>query len=137
MSLSATRAQLAEIIGEKTLATSDRKQLASSIAAYLTTQAKKVDIDSLVRDVMQYRLEHGVVEAVAVSAHELTPAVIADVKALLKEHFPDATSISVDTRIDENMVGGVRIELPRETLDLSVRNKLNTFKRLVAQEGVK
>jgi F0F1-type ATP synthase delta subunit len=135
MGANVTRAELAEIIGEKTMHITDSKKLVTSIAAYLATEQKPVDIDSLTRDIMQYRMRKGLIEAVAVSAHDLTPLVLADVKALLKEHFPHAKHIVVDTRIDENLVGGVRIELPSETLDLSVRSKLNLFKRLVAERN--
>ena len=130
-----TRKELVEVIGEKTLSVTDKAVLAQGIAAYLSTEHNHIDLASLTRDVMQYRLERGIVEAVAVSAHELTPLVISDIKALLKEHFPDATKISVDSRIDETVVGGIRIELPREVLDLSVKSKLNLFKRLASQEG--
>lgn len=130
-----TRRQLAEVIGEKTLHLTDKDKLAKGIAAYLAEENVPVDIDSLMRDVMRYRQEKGYIEAVAVSAHPLTPQVIADVKVLLKEHFPDAKSFRVDTQVDESLVGGVRIDLPSESLDLSVRNKLNLFKRLVSQES--
>lgn len=131
-----TRAELAEIIGEKSLADGDGRNLARQIAAYLASQARPVDLGSLMRDVMQYRLEHGYVEARAVSAHELSQEVLDDITALLKERYPAAKHIQIDSVIDDSVVGGVRIELPRETLDLSVRSKLNMFKRLVAQEGV-
>lgn len=136
MSQAVTRQELAEIIGEKTMSISDGRKLAAEVAAYLTSMQKPVDLDSLMRDVMQYRMSRGQIEAVAVSAHVLTPQVLDDIRSLLKEHFPHGKSFRIDTRVDESLVGGVRIELPRETLDLSVRDKLNTFKRLVAQEGV-
>ncbi len=129
-----TRKQLAQIIGEKTMHIVDRRQLVTAVAAFLSDGHESIDIDSLVRDVMQYRLEHGLVEATAVSAHELTPAVIKDVEDVLKERFPDAQQIIINQRVEPEVVGGVRIELPRETLDLSVRTKLNTLKRLVAEE---
>jgi F0F1-type ATP synthase delta subunit len=128
------RQELAEIIGERTLHITDRQKLARSIAAYLAAERRHVDLSSLMRDVMQYRIDHGIIEAVAVSAHELNDTVIKDVKDLLKDHFPHAKKILVDTRIDETVVGGIRIELPRENLDLSVKAKLNLFKRLVAEE---
>lgn len=134
MSTSVTRTELAEIIGRKTLHQTDLNELVKSIAAYMVTESKPVDIDSLVRDVMQYRLERGMVEAVVASAHPLTPAVVADIEALLKDRYPSAKTVKIDNRIDQNLVGGVRVELPHETLDLSVRSKLNMFKRLVAEE---
>lgn len=132
-----TRKELAEIIGEKTLHISDKQKLVRSIAAYFAAEHKAVDMDSLMRDVMQYRIERGYIEAVAVSAHDLSQQVLDDIVDLLKEHYPAAKHIRVDGVIDHNVVGGIRIELPQETLDLSVKSKLNLFKRLVAEEGVK
>ena len=135
MSQNVTRQELAQIIGEKTLKGTDRTKLVNSLAAYFAQQNKAVDLDSLARDIMQYRLEHGVVEAVIVSAHELTPKVVKDVEQLLSDHFKQAKSIILSTRLDESLVGGIRIELPQETLDLTVKSKLNLFKRLVAERN--
>lgn len=137
MAAGVTRKQLAEVIGRRTMQVNGQKELAKHIAAYLVSERQKVDIDSLLRDVMQYRLENGLVEATAVSAHELTPVVIKDIENVLRERFPKAKSIAINTRIDGGLVGGVKIELPRETLDLSIKSKLNLFKRLVAEEGVR
>lgn len=129
-----TRKELATVIGEQTLSSASTDELVQRVAAYLSTDASHIDIDSLIRDVMQYRLERGYVEAVAVSAHPVDARVIKDITALLREHFPDAKHIRVDQRIDESLVGGVRIELPQESLDLSIKSKLNLFKRLASLE---
>jgi F0F1-type ATP synthase delta subunit len=129
-----TRKELVAVIGKRTMHVMDVHALAGEIAAYMVTTNQRIDLDSLLRDVKQYRLEHGIVEATVVSAHELTPTVIADVHALLQREFPDATTINVESRIDPDVVGGVRIELPRERLDLTVQAKLNTFKRLTSPE---
>lgn len=134
MPISTTRKELAEVIGEKTLHMQDREALVNGVAAYISTSRQSIDLDSLMRDIMQYRLEHGIVEAIAVSAHEVDTRVIKDIEDLLREHFTAAKSFLVDTRIDPNIIGGVRIELPQENLDLSIKSKLNTFKRLVADE---
>jgi F0F1-type ATP synthase delta subunit len=95
-----------------------------------------INIDDLVRDIMQLRLENGMVEAVVVAAHEPTEQVLTDIKNLMREHFPDAKQINLDVRIDESVVGGISVQLPQETLDLTVRAKLNRFKRKL-QEGTK
>lgn len=129
-----TRKELAAVIGEKTLHVRDRNTLATSVAAYISSSVKAVDLDSLMRDVMQYRLEHGIVEAIAVSAHPIDNRVLRDIEELLREHFPDSKSIVIDSKIDPKIIGGIRIELPQENLDLSVRSKLNTLKRMVANE---
>lgn len=130
-----TREELAEIIGEKTLHETDRARLVQAVAAYLADVHRAVDIDSLMRDVMQYRQDRGIIEATAVSAHEVTAGVMQDIEDLLRRHFPDAKRIIVSSRLDSSVIGGIKLELPRETLDLSVRSKLNTFKRLVAEEN--
>lgn len=129
-----TRQELAEVIAEKTLHITDRQKLVSSVSAYFAGTHTAVDMNSLMRDIMQYRLEQGYVEALAVSAHELPKNVLDDIVLLLKEHFPTATHFRVDGVVDQSVVGGVRIELPQETLDLSVKSKLNLFKRLTAEE---
>ncbi len=134
MSTHVTRKELAEVLGEKTLHITGKAELVNSIAAYLAAEHRTVDLNSLTRDIMQYRLSKGIVEAVAVSAHEVNDTVLRDIEDLLKEHFPDAKKIIIDSRIDESVVGGIRIELPQENLDLSIRSRLNLFKRLVAEE---
>ena len=131
-----SREQLAEVIGEKTMHIKNADGLAKAIATYLSEEHKSIDLASLTRDVMQYRLEHGIVEATVVSAHELTPVVMKDIEELLKDHFPDAKSIILDNSVDVKMVGGVRIDLPKESLDLTVRSKLNLFKRLISEESI-
>ena len=134
MSQIVKRSELAEVIAHKTMSITDKDGLAKSVAAYLAEHNEQIDLQSLMRDVMQLRLEMGYVEAKVLSAHELNTEVINDIKTLLSQHFPNAKSIKLDFVVDPKIVGGVKIELPRETLDLSVRYKLNLFKRLVAEE---
>ena len=121
---------LVETIGAKTLTIADTKKLALEIAAYLLLENRVHELDSVMRDVIAYRAERGVVEAEAVSAHELTNNVKEDIKVLMKQNYPDAKTITISERIDESVIGGVRVVLPHEQLDLTVRSKLSNFKRL-------
>ncbi|MGH9857095.1 MAG: F0F1 ATP synthase subunit delta [Acidobacteriota bacterium] len=127
-----SRHHLAEVIGKRTLKIKDRKQLVREIAAYLLLEHHTAELGSLVRDVMQYRAEHGIVEAVAVSAHGLSDRMAKDVEKILKEAYPSAKEVIVRERQDENVVGGIRIELANDQLDLTVRSKLSKFKRLTS-----
>ena len=111
---------------------SSTKELAQEIAAYLLDTRKTADLDSLLRDVMEYRAVHGVVEAEAVSAHQITEATIKGIEDILKREHPKAKSVRVIPRLDPSVVGGVRIDLANEQLDLSVRDRLDMFKRLTA-----
>ena len=133
-----SRRQLAEVIGRQSLGVSDPKQLARVVAAYLMDHAASSadrysgSLDSLMRDVMRYRMEHGVIEAVVVSAHGLNPVVLADISDLLRKEYPVAKSVVLRETIDPQVIGGVRLQLPNQQLDMTVKAKLNTLRRLTA-----
>lgn len=127
-----SRRHLAEVIAERTLHVHDTKRLAKEVAAYLLDTHQTAQLDSLLRDVMEYRAQHGVVEATAVSAHELSGSIIKDIEKVLRHEHPKAKSVKVTSKIDESVVGGVRLDLANEQLDLTVRDRLDTFKRLTS-----
>lgn len=126
-----SRKDLSEYIGKSTLNITDREKLVNEVAAYLLEENLTSDLDSLMRDVMQYRLEHGIVEVIVVSAHQLSQTDLDDVHDLLKAEYPTAKTYTVDQLIDENVVGGVKLEFPGSQLDLTIFNRLNLFKRQV------
>lgn len=126
-----SRKDLAEYIGKRTLDINDREKLVNEIAAYLLEENLTSDIDSLMRDVMQYRLNKGIVEVVVKSAHELSQNDVDDIYELLKSEYPSAKSYTVDQLIDPNVIGGVKLEFPGAQLDLSIFSRLNLFKRQV------
>jgi F0F1-type ATP synthase delta subunit len=126
-----SRKDLAEYIGQKTLDINDRDKLVNEIAAYLLEEKLTTDLDSLMRDVMLYRLENGIVEVIVKSAYELSGDDIDDIYKLLKIEYPNANSYTVDQVIDSSVIGGVKIEFPGAQLDLSIFNRLNLFKRQV------
>lgn len=125
-----TRHQLAETIGRKTMGVVDMETLAMEVAAYLIAEQQVAEFDSLIRDIMQYRADNGVVEVTAVSAHQLNDQNTADISELLKASYPDATTIRINQAIDPEVLGGVRINFPNEALDMTTQSKLNKFKRL-------
>lgn len=127
-----SRRHLAEVIGEKTLHITDSKELAREVAAYLLDTGQSASLESLIRDVMEYRAGHGIVEAIATSAYEIDERVIADITEILRKEYPKAKHITVISRIDPTVVGGVKVSLANEQLDMTVREKLDTFKRLTA-----
>ncbi len=131
-----SRQDLASVIGEKTLSITDANKLATTIAAYLLEEQRTSELESLIRDIMQYRLDHGIVEAKVVSAHDLPSEIVNDVKLILNQEFPKATRIDIDTELDPAVVGGIRIELPNEQLDMTIEAKLDTFKRLTTGGAV-
>lgn len=127
-----SRVHLAEVIGERTLHVRDSKELAREVAAYLLDTGRTADLDSLLRDVMEYRAVHGVIDAEAVSAHEITDATVRNIEAIIKSEYPKAKSVQIVQRIDPTVIGGVRVGMANEQLDLTIRDQLDTFKRLTA-----
>lgn len=127
-----SRAHLSEVIGERTLETSDSKELAREVAAYLLDTNRTADLDSLLRDIMEYRAIHGVIDAEAVSAHEIAESTIKDIIKIIEAEYPKATTVQVERRVDPSVIGGIRVDMANEQLDLTVRDQLDTFKRLTA-----
>lgn len=128
----ASRLDLAGVIAERTLHIKDASQLKKSVAAFLLEENIAPSLDSLMRDVQAYRAKHGHVEATVVSAYPITAQVRTDVIKALKAEYPLAKSFVLNERVDPEVVGGLRIELGNEELDLTVQSKLNTFKRLTS-----
>lgn len=127
----ASRTRLARLIADKTLRQGVSKQFNREIAAYLLSEHRTDELDSLVRDVQADWAEAGHVEVVARSAHPLTGQVKADIRREVKKVHPGAKQIVINEVIDPYIVAGVRLNLPDQELDLDVRTKLNRFKQLV------
>lgn len=123
------RHELAAVIAKRLLGLPE-KRLAQEVAAYLLASGRSGELDSLLRDMMQYRADHGIVEVTAVSAHELDGSVRRDIKAEARKLYPGARHIIISEERDPGLIGGVRIELANQQLDLSIRSKLNRFKQL-------
>jgi len=123
-----TRTQLAEVIAELTLRKGEPKQIAREVAAYLLDTRQSASLESMLRDVMEYRVKHGVVEAIAYSAHKLDDNTNMKVREILKKIFPNAREIIITNEIDTNIIGGIKISMANNQLDLSIRGKLDNFK---------
>lgn len=108
------------------------KKFSSEVASYLLDNNLTSELDSLTRDLISYRAQNGIVELTAVSAHQLSADALKEINRRVKQHYPNAKHIIVNQRIDADQIGGVRLELPGQQLDLSVRGKLNQFKQLTA-----
>lgn len=129
--MKASRTRLAKLIAERTLKQGVSKRFDKEIAAYLLSEGRVNELDSLLRDVQADWAEAGHVEVVARSAYPLTAAVKADIRREVKKVHPGAQQVVINEVIDPDMVGGVRLNLPNRQLDLSIRSKLNRFKQSV------
>ena len=123
---------VAAALAQRSLGSVDTPKFAGEIAAYLMSERRTAELDSLLRDIMQYRADNGIVEVIAISAHPLTDQINKDIEVQIRELYPNAKQVIITPEHDANAVGGIRLELANQQLDLSVRNKLNLFKQLTA-----
>jgi F0F1-type ATP synthase delta subunit len=128
--MKASRTRIAAIIAEKIDASADVSQLSREVAAYLLAEGRSGELDSLLRDVIQYRADRGIVEVMAVSAFPLDSSSRTDIEAEVRGRFPAAKTVIMSEVHDADVVGGVRLEFANQQLDLSIRSKLNRFKQL-------
>ena len=124
------RTRIANAIASRTLKNGTSKEYAKEIAAYLLSDHRVHELDSLTRDVRAAWAEDGYIEAVASSAHPLTAHIKNDIISEVKKIYPSAKKIIITEVHDAAVIGGVRLSLPNQQLDLSVENKLNQLKRL-------
>src|SRR3954471_10949075 len=113
------RTRISRTIADKTLAGANSKQLSKEIAAYLLSERRTSELNSVLRDVQADWAEAGHVEVIASSAHPLTNEVKADIDRQVRKLYPDAKQIIVTAEHDPEVIGGVRLSLANQQLDLS------------------
>jgi F0F1-type ATP synthase delta subunit len=131
--MKAARTRIARTVADQTLKQGVSKQLSRELAAYLLSERRTGELDSLLRDIQHDWAEAGHVEVVATSAFPLTSVVRADITKRVRTIYPKAEQIIISEVHDPTVIGGVRLNLPDRQLDLSVRSKLNKFKQLATQ----
>src|SRR5262245_61695720 len=128
--MKAPRTRIASTIADQTLAKGTSKEYARELAAYLLAERRVGELDSVLRDVQRVWAERGYVEVLAKSAHPLTSEAKAEIVAQIKALYPKADKIVVTEVADPSAVGGVRLDLADQQLDLTVKAKLHKFKQL-------
>jgi F-type H+-transporting ATPase subunit delta len=129
------RTKIASTIADRTLKSGASSKLAKEIAAYLLAEKRVGELESVLRDVQVDWAENGYVEVLASSAHPLDADSKAKITKQVKTLYPTADKIVVTEVLDPEVLGGVRLSLANQQLDLSVEAKLNKFKQLTAEKA--
>ena len=124
------RTKISNHIAELTLSKGSTKNVGKRVAAYLLSENRVGELDSILRDVQAAWAEAGYVEVIARSAHPLTASIKKEINDRVKKVYPAAKEIIVTEQTDPDVIGGVKLELPNKQLDLTVEAKLNKFKQL-------
>lgn len=127
-----SRTRIAKVVAEQTLKAGNSKAYSKQVAAYLLSERRVRELDSLLRDVRVDWAEDGYVEVLASSSHPLSSDAKATITKEAKNVFPAAKQIVVTEVHDPAIIGGVKLSLANQQLDMSVEAKLNQFKQLTA-----
>lgn len=130
------RTRIASTIADRALKGEDSSKLANEVAAYLLSENRIGELDSILRDIQLNWANAGYVEVLAASAHPITADVRTEITTKVKTLYPDAKQVIVTEVLDPEVIGGVRLSLANQQLDLSVEAKLNKFKQLTAGKEV-
>ena len=128
--MKAPRRRIAATVADATLKNGVSKDYARELAAYLLAERRVGELDSLLRDVQAAWADKGYVEVLARSAHPLTAEVKAEIAERVRALYPQASNVVVTEVADASVIGGVRIDLANQQLDLTVEGKLHKFKQL-------
>jgi ATP synthase F1 delta subunit len=109
------------------------EQVSKVVAEYLLKNNRTSELQSILRDVSIVRREDKkIVEVTAISAHALSEENYSEIKAKVNELYPDAREVTVNSRIDHSLIGGVRLEFPDSQLDMSVESRITRLRKLVS-----
>lgn len=128
-----SRTKLANYIANQLDDEADQGDLAIQTASYLLDSAKKSDLDSLMRDVMETRMNRGIVELTARTAYPLGDIQKRHIKDVIKKHYPHTQKVIIHEVKDPEVVGGIAITLPNADLDMTIKAKLNQIRKSVEQ----
>lgn len=124
------RTKLADFIAGEVLNGGDVKKLSQEVAAYLLTERRTSELESVLRDVRERWAQAGRVEVLAMCAYPLAAEAKANITREVRVIYPSAKQVIVTEVHDPSVIGGVRLSLANQQWDMSVEAKLNRFKQL-------
>ena len=124
---------IAGIVARQSLGSTFGRPQAKALAAYLLSEHRTGELNSLLRDVQETWAEEGTVEVTATSARPLTEGVEADIEREVRRIYPNAKRIVISPRIDPSVIGGVRLSFVDYQLDLTIAGEVQKFKSLLTR----
>lgn len=122
-----SRRALADYIAEQWSAGVDRAKLIRQLAAYLVENRRTNEAILIVRDIEAALAEKGQLLAKVSSARELSSQVKDGLIMQLKAS-QHAKSVELNTEVDANLLGGMKVELPGQEFDGTLRQRLQALK---------
>lgn len=122
-----SRRQLASYVAESLVA--GKTEVIDQLAAYLVSEQRVKETDSLVRDIEKALATRGTLVAHISSARSLDSVQQSQIETLLKQRY-NAKHVAIDTQTDDDLLGGVVIRTASDELDSSLRRNINRLKAI-------
>lgn len=117
--------KVAEYVASQLSEDDDHQKTIDELAAYLIETGRTRDVDQTVLAVEEALADRGVVVATITTARPLDD----QLRAKITERFtPAGATMYVREKVDPNVIGGFRIELPDGEFDGTIEHKLTTLK---------
>jgi F-type H+-transporting ATPase subunit delta len=120
----ASRMQVASYVADRLQ--SDRAGALRSAAAWLADKGQPRQARYLARDVAQVLTTRGYVWAQVTTARPLSTEARREVEGFIKK-ATGARELELETALDPDMIGGIKIETPGQALDASIQTKLARY----------
>lgn len=125
MAMRLSRRKLASYLADELVA--GKKDVATRLAAFLIDTRRIRELPLIVRDIEDALVSRGVVVADVDSAHQLSSDTMKLLERYVKEQT-NAKQVHFRTSVDETLLGGVRVNVPGQELDETLRRKLTNLK---------
>lgn len=127
MAKALSRRVIAQYVAGQLLADGNQHDLAEQLAAYLIESRRTKELNVIMRDIQFQLSQQGYVTGTVTSAFALVDSTKAAIEAYAKKHT-GAAHIQLDEKVDERVLGGVRIDLPGYELNATVAHHLLRLK---------
>jgi len=129
--------QLASVVADLGLAQGGQntQQLSKGVAAYLLEEHRVSQLDSLMRDVQKAWAQSGYIDILARVARPLPEKIYQELAKPFVVYYPQANQVKVTPVIDAKVIGGAKMELAEQRLDISIARRLNRFKKAIKVKG--
>lgn len=102
-----------------------KKTVLRDLAAYLIDSGRKSEASLIVRDIEGMLMDAGTAVGTVTSARPLSKASLTSVESFVKANDARIKRVVLRERVDESLIGGIKLELPGTQLDASVKAKLD------------
>lgn len=125
MSVRLSRRKISAYLADELIA--GHSDVVKQLAAFLVDTNRLRELPLIVRDIEDALADRGVVVADIESAHDLSDEAVKVIKSFVAT-TTGAKQVHFRTATDESLLGGVRVNLPGQELDGTLRHKLTMLK---------